>query len=65
MRWQMKSKRQNEKPQHLPALQPMLPKNPKGLNGGIKITEANAEGPRQLTIRMRWAARVAQFYRRS
>jgi hypothetical protein len=28
-----------------------------------KITGANAGGPRQLAIRMRWTARVAQFHR--
>ena len=28
-----------------------------------KVTGANAGGPRQLAIRTRWAARVAQFYR--
>jgi hypothetical protein len=28
-----------------------------------KITEANAGGPRQLSIWMRWAARIAQFRR--
>ena len=28
-----------------------------------KITGANAGGPRQLTMRARWAARVAQFGR--
>jgi len=28
-----------------------------------KITGAKAGGPRQLTIRMRWAARIAQFWR--
>jgi len=28
-----------------------------------KITEANAVGRRHLPMRMRWAARVAQFYR--
>jgi hypothetical protein len=28
-----------------------------------KITGANAGGPRQLAIRTRWAARVAQFWR--
>ena len=28
-----------------------------------KITGANAGGPRQLSIRTPWAARIAQFYR--
>jgi len=28
-----------------------------------KITGANAGGPRQLPMRTRWAARVAQFWR--
>jgi hypothetical protein len=28
-----------------------------------KITGANAGGPRQLAMRTRWAARVAQFWR--
>ena len=28
-----------------------------------KITGANAGGPRQLPMRTRWAARVAQFHR--
>ncbi len=28
-----------------------------------KITGANAGGPRQLLIRARWAARIAQFWR--
>lgn len=28
-----------------------------------EITGANAGGPRQLAIRMRWAARIAQFCR--
>jgi hypothetical protein len=31
--------------------------------GPNKITGANAGGPRQLAIRTRWTARVAEFYR--